>query len=158
MNPVSFRSVSKSYPIYSKPVDRLAELATLNRLKRHDDYWALRDVSFEVEQGAVFCLVGENGSGKSTSLQLAAGIFPPTSGDVEVNGRVSALLELGAGFNPESSLGVTTSSWPALSRDCRRRRFGGGTETSSSSQRSATSSISRSRPTRRACWCGWRSR
>ncbi len=103
MNPVSFRSVSKSYPIYSKPVDRLAELVTLNRIKRHDDYWALRDVDFEVEPGSVFCLVGENGSGKSTTLQLAAGIFPATTGEVEVNGRVSALLELGAGFNPEFS-------------------------------------------------------
>jgi energy-coupling factor transporter ATP-binding protein EcfA2 len=81
----------------------LAELATLNRIKRHEDYWALREVDFEVEAGAVFCLVGENGSGKSTTLQLAAGIFAATAGEVEVNGRVSALLELGAGFNPEFS-------------------------------------------------------
>jgi ABC-type polysaccharide/polyol phosphate transport system ATPase subunit len=103
LNPVSFRSVSKSYPIYSKPADRLAELVTLNRIKRHQDYWALREVDFEVKPGSVFCLVGENGSGKSTTLQLAAGIFPATGGEVEVNGRVSALLELGAGFNPEFS-------------------------------------------------------
>lgn len=103
MPSVSFRSVSKSYPIYSKPVDRLVELATANRLKRHEDYWALREVDFEVEAGSVFCVIGENGSGKSTTLQLAAGIFPPSSGSVDVNGRVSALLELGAGFNPEFS-------------------------------------------------------
>lgn len=103
MNPVAFRSVSKSYPIYNKPADRLTELVTFNQLKRHEDYWALRDVSFEVAPGAVFCVVGENGSGKSTTLQLAAGIFPPSRGEVEVSGRVSALLELGAGFNPEFS-------------------------------------------------------
>ena len=103
MSAVAFRSVSKSYPIYRKPAQRLTELLTLNRVRRHVDHWALQDVSFEVEKGGVFCLIGENGSGKSTSLQLAANIFPPTSGEVEVNGRVSALLELGAGFNPEFS-------------------------------------------------------
>ncbi len=103
MTPVAFRSVSKSYPIYRRPSHRLLELLSFNRLERHDDYWALREVSFEVGKGEVFCLVGENGSGKSTTLQLAAQIFPPTSGAVEVNGRVSALLELGAGFNPEFS-------------------------------------------------------
>ena len=103
MTPVAFRSVSKSYPIYKRPSHRLLELVSFNRWKRHDDYWAVRDVSFEVGKGDVFCLVGENGSGKSTTLQLAAQIFPPTEGEVEINGRVSALLELGAGFNPEFS-------------------------------------------------------
>ncbi len=100
---LSFRSVSKSYPIYDSPGDRLKELLLLNRRSFHRDFWALRDVSFEVERGSTFCLIGENGSGKSTLLQLVAGIFPPTSGTVEVGGRVSALLELGAGFNPEFS-------------------------------------------------------
>ncbi len=103
MTPVAFRSVSKSYPIYKRPSHRLIELLSFNTLKRHDDYWALRDVSFEVGKGDVFCLIGENGSGKSTTLQLAAQIFPPSVGQVEINGRVSALLELGAGFNPEFS-------------------------------------------------------
>ena len=98
---LAFRSVSKSYPIYGSPGDRLKELLTFNRRSYHRDFWALRDVSFEVERGATFCIVGENGSGKSTALQLAAGIFPPTLGEVEMNGRVSSLLELGAGFNPE---------------------------------------------------------
>ena len=100
---LAFRAVSKSYPIYASPLDRLIELLTLQRLSRHRDFWALRDVSFEVERGSVFCLIGENGSGKSTALQLASGIFGPTSGQVEIGGRVSALLELGAGFNPEFS-------------------------------------------------------
>ena len=101
MPPISFRSVSKSYAIYRAPGDRLKELLTLNRRSYHRDFWALRDVSFEVERGSTFCIVGENGSGKSTALQLAASIFPPTEGEVEINGRVSSLLELGAGFNPE---------------------------------------------------------
>ncbi len=103
MTPVAFHSVSKSYPIYRRPVDRLKELATLNRAEFHKKHWALRDVSFETKRGDTLCLIGENGSGKSTSLQLAARIFEPTDGSVEVNGRVSALLELGAGFNPEFS-------------------------------------------------------
>ncbi len=103
MTSVSFQSVSKSYPIYEAPVDRLKELLTLQRSRYHQVFWALRDVSFEAAKGSTFCVIGENGSGKSTALQLVAGIFAPTEGQVEVNGRVSALLELGAGFNPEFS-------------------------------------------------------
>ena len=103
MNAVEFQGVSKSYAIYDAPGDRLKELLSLNRLKRHQDFWALHDVSFEVKRGETFCIVGENGSGKSTLLQMVAGILHPTSGTVNVNGRVSALLELGAGFNPEFS-------------------------------------------------------
>jgi lipopolysaccharide transport system ATP-binding protein len=103
VNAVEFQGVSKSYAIYDAPGDRLKELLSLNRLKRHQDFWALHDVSFEVKRGETFCIVGENGSGKSTLLQMVAGILHPTSGDVRVNGRVSALLELGAGFNPEFS-------------------------------------------------------
>ncbi len=103
MSVVAFRQVSKAYSIYDKPSHRLVELLTFNALKRHREHHALSDVSFEVERGEVFCLLGQNGSGKSTTLQLAAGIFPPTAGEVEVGGRVSALLELGAGFNPEFS-------------------------------------------------------
>ena len=100
---IEFEGVSKSYPIYDKPGHRLTELITFNRVRRHRDFWALRDVSFQVKPGETFCIVGENGSGKSTLLQLVAGIFEPTEGTVRVNGRVSALLELGSGFNPEFS-------------------------------------------------------
>lgn len=103
MNVVEFQNVSKSYAIYHSPGDRLKELLSLSRKKRHADFWALRDVSFEVKRGETFCIIGENGSGKSTLLQIVAGILRPTSGDVTVAGRVSALLELGAGFNPEFS-------------------------------------------------------
>jgi lipopolysaccharide transport system ATP-binding protein len=100
---IQFQEVSKSYPIYDKPGHRLAELLSLNRLRFHRDFWALRDVSFSVRRGETFCIVGENGSGKSTLLQIVTGILAPTSGEVRVDGRVSALLELGAGFNPEFS-------------------------------------------------------
>ncbi|WP_321474014.1 ABC transporter ATP-binding protein [uncultured Paludibaculum sp.] len=103
MSLIQFQAVSKSYPIYSSPSDRLKELLTFNRRKFHEDFWALRDVSFEVPRGETFCIVGENGSGKSTLLQIVAGILTPTSGSAAVNGRVSALLELGSGFNPEFS-------------------------------------------------------
>lgn len=103
MNAVEFENVSKSYSIYESPGDRLRELATFGRRAFHRDFLALRDLTFTIRRGEVFCFVGENGSGKSTALQLIAGISPPSSGRVRVNGRVSALLELGAGFNPEFS-------------------------------------------------------
>jgi homopolymeric O-antigen transport system ATP-binding protein len=98
---VDFRGVSKSYPVYKDPKDRLKELATLNRRSFHQDFWALRDITFAVERGETFCVIGENGSGKSTLLQIIAGILAPTDGSAEVSGRVAALLELGSGFNPE---------------------------------------------------------
>ena len=98
---IEFRGVSKSYPIYSSPSARLKELLCLNRISFHRDFAALQDVSFEIFPGETFCIVGENGSGKSTLLQIVAGILYPTHGDVSVNGRVAALLELGTGFNPE---------------------------------------------------------
>ncbi len=100
---VEFSNVSKSYPIYAKPGDRLKEIATFHKRRFHQDYWALRDVSFDVRRGETFCLVGQNGCGKSTLLQICAGILQPSSGTVSVNGRIAALLELGAGFNPEFS-------------------------------------------------------
>lgn len=98
---IEFSHVSKSYPVYEAPRQRLKELATFNRKRYHTDYWALRDVSFQVARGETFCIVGENGCGKSTLLQICAGILQPTEGEVKVNGRVAALLELGSGFNGE---------------------------------------------------------
>jgi lipopolysaccharide transport system ATP-binding protein len=103
VNAVEFGGVSKSYSIYASPGDRLKELATFQRKRFHQDFWALRDISFEIKRGETFCIVGQNGSGKSTLLQMVAGILRPSSGTVTVNGRVSALLELGAGFNQEFS-------------------------------------------------------
>src|ERR1700691_1554470 len=101
VNAVDFERVSKSYALYEKPGDRLKELLSVRRRSHHRDFQAVRDLTFAIKRGEVFCIVGENGSGKSTPLQLIAGILQPTSGSIAVHGRVSALLELGAGFNPE---------------------------------------------------------
>ncbi|MGA7416276.1 MAG: ABC transporter ATP-binding protein [Bryobacteraceae bacterium] len=100
---VEFSSVSKAYPVYARPSDRLKEIFTFQRKRYHRDFWALRDVSFAVQTGETFCILGENGSGKSTLLQLVASILVPTSGSISVTGRTAALLELGSGFNPEFS-------------------------------------------------------
>jgi ABC-type polysaccharide/polyol phosphate transport system ATPase subunit len=96
---ISVQNVSKVYPLYRRPSDRFWE-AVSGRI-RHNDFWAVRNVSFALEPGRMLALVGPNGSGKSTLLQIVAGIVEPTSGRVKVDGRVAALLELGAGFNPE---------------------------------------------------------
>lgn len=102
MEPVlRIEGVSKQYRIYERAADRLKEMATLGRWKTHREFWALRDVSFEVEPGTTFGIVGPNGCGKSTLLQIVAGTLQPTLGTVWRNGRTAALLELGAGFNPE---------------------------------------------------------
>jgi ABC-type polysaccharide/polyol phosphate transport system ATPase subunit len=93
--------VSKAYRLYPTPRHRALELLTFGAKTYHTNFWALSDVSLRVPAGATLGLVGNNGSGKSTLLQLIAGILSPTSGRVKVNGRISSLLELGAGFNPE---------------------------------------------------------
>jgi len=98
---VRVEGVSKKYRLFNTPHDRLKELLHPFRKTYHHDFWALRDVSFEVLKGQTLGFLGRNGSGKSTLLQVIASVLEPTEGRVEVNGRVSALLELGAGFNPE---------------------------------------------------------
>jgi ABC-type polysaccharide/polyol phosphate transport system ATPase subunit len=98
---VDLRGVSKSYRIYAHPRHRLLEALWRGRRRYHQDFWALRDVTHQVSQGATLGVIGLNGSGKSTLLQVIAGIVQPTIGAVEVKGRVASLLELGAGFNPE---------------------------------------------------------
>ncbi|MBI3683340.1 MAG: ABC transporter ATP-binding protein [Acidobacteria bacterium] len=98
---VVIQHVSKIYRLYRRPVDRLLEALPLIGTKRHTDFWALRDISFAVERGEIVGVVGPNGSGKSTLLQIVCGILQPTSGRVKTSGRIAALLELGAGFNPE---------------------------------------------------------
>ena len=97
------QNVSKLYRLYQRPFDRIRELNVFRKTSLHTDFWALRNVSFSVERGEVVSLVGPNGCGKSTLLQVISGILPPTTGSVVKRGRVAALLELGAGFNPEFS-------------------------------------------------------
>jgi len=98
---ISVEGISKQYRIYHQPADRLKEMVSRGRWKTHREFWALREISFEVEQGTTFGIIGANGSGKSTLLQIVAGTLEPTHGSVCHTGRIAALLELGAGFNPE---------------------------------------------------------
>jgi lipopolysaccharide transport system ATP-binding protein len=93
--------VSKRYRIYNHPVDRVKEYLTLGLWKNHREFWALQDVSFEVEAGTTTGIIGPNGCGKSTLLQIITGTLDPTRGAVWHEGRIAALLELGAGFNME---------------------------------------------------------
>jgi lipopolysaccharide transport system ATP-binding protein len=98
---ISVQNISKLYRIYDSPSGRLKEILLRGRRKYHRDFWALEDVSLEVEPGETVGIIGRNGAGKTTLLQIIAGILKPTLGDVRVEGRVTALLELGSGFNPE---------------------------------------------------------
>ncbi|HKF74159.1 MAG TPA: ATP-binding cassette domain-containing protein, partial [Stellaceae bacterium] len=96
---IAARGLSKAYRIYRRPGDRVKELVLGRRY--HEDFWAVRDVELSVARGETVGVIGRNGSGKSTLLQLICGTVRPSRGAVAVRGRVGALLELGAGFNPE---------------------------------------------------------
>jgi lipopolysaccharide transport system ATP-binding protein len=100
---ISVNGVSKKFRLFDNPGDRLKEALHPLRKVYHRDFWALRDISFDIRKGETVGILGRNGSGKSTLLQLICGIMQPTSGRVDTRGRISALLELGAGFNPEFS-------------------------------------------------------
>ena len=106
---ISVKNLSKCYAIYDSPRDRLKQFV-IPRLRRllgrlpksyYREFWALKDVSFEVKKGETVGIIGRNGSGKSTLLQMICGTLTPTNGSIQTNGRVAALLELGSGFNPE---------------------------------------------------------
>lgn len=97
---ISLNNVSKCFKRYDRPVDRLKEILLPNK-SYAQEFWALRNISFEIMKGETMGIIGRNGAGKSTLLQLICGTLTPTSGEVQVHGRVAALLELGAGFNPE---------------------------------------------------------
>ena len=95
-------NVSKVYNLYDSPASRLKEAFDFRKnMSYHKEYYALNNVSFQVKKGETFGIIGTNGAGKSTLLKLITGVASPSKGSIEVNGKISALLELGAGFNPE---------------------------------------------------------
>lgn len=108
---ITVKNLSKSYHIYDQPRDRLKQfiLPSVRRLvglgakQYYRDFWALKDISFEVRRGETIGVLGRNGSGKSTLLQMISGTLTPSAGEISIGGKITALLELGAGFNPEFS-------------------------------------------------------
>lgn len=98
---IKVENLSKIYKLYDKPIDRMKEALSLTKKKYSKEHYALNDISFEVKKGETVGIIGTNGSGKSTILKIITGVLSPTVGNVTVNGRISALLELGAGFNQE---------------------------------------------------------
>ena len=96
---ISVQDVTKIYRLYDKPIDRLLEAMSITKKTYHKKFFALDKISFEIEKGTTVGIIGTNGSGKSTILKIITGVLNPSSGSVEVDGNISALLELGAGFN-----------------------------------------------------------
>lgn len=98
---IQVKDLSKVYKLYERNSDRLREALHLTRKVRHTEHYALRDINMEIKKGETVGIIGTNGSGKSTILKIITGVLNPTRGNVTINGRISALLELGAGFNME---------------------------------------------------------
>lgn len=98
---IKLSNISKKYKLYHKPTDRLKESLSVSGKKYHKEFYALRDVSIAMKKGETLGIIGKNGSGKSTLLKIITGVLTPTCGKREVYGQISALLELGTGFNPE---------------------------------------------------------
>ena len=101
VNAITVRDVTKIYRLYDKPIDRLKESLSVTHKNYHKDFYALQNLSFNVKKGETVGIIGTNGSGKSTILKIITGVLTPTSGEVQVDGKISALLELGAGFNQD---------------------------------------------------------
>lgn len=98
---IRVKDVTKMYKLFSRNRDRLRDAFGLSRKKLYKEHFALHNLTFDVARGETVGIIGTNGAGKSTILKIITGVLTPTSGEVEINGRISALLELGAGFNPE---------------------------------------------------------
>lgn len=123
---ISANSISKVFHLYQRPRDRFIQLFLPNRRKLYQEFWAVKDVSLHLGKGETIGIIGRNGSGKSTLLQMICGTLSPTSGTIEINGRVAALLELGSGFNPEftgrENIYLNAALY-GLSRDLTDERF-----------------------------------
>lgn len=100
---MELRNITKKYQLYKKPSDRLREALSIVKKSYHNDFFALRDININIKKGEMVGFVGENGSGKSTLLKIITGVLTPTAGTISVRGKISAILELGSGFNPEYS-------------------------------------------------------
>lgn len=98
---IEVKNISKVYKLYAKQSDRIKEAFSITGKKYHKDFTALSDVSFKINKGEMLGIIGKNGAGKSTMLKIITGVLTPTAGELVINGKISALLELGAGFNPE---------------------------------------------------------
>jgi teichoic acid transport system ATP-binding protein len=98
---INVKNLKKTYKLYDNPMDRMKESLSITHKNYHKQYNALNDISFNIRRGQTVGIIGTNGSGKSTLLKILTGVLSKSSGNVEVNGRISALLELGAGFNME---------------------------------------------------------
>ncbi len=100
-NVISVRDLSKVYRLYDKPIDRLKESLNIFHKSYHKEYYALNNLSFDINRGETVGIIGINGAGKSTLLKIITGVLTPSGGTIDVKGKISALLELGAGFNME---------------------------------------------------------
>lgn len=123
---IAVKNLTKTYRVFGHPGDRIKQALTFGRVRFHQEFTALQNASFEIKKGEVLGIIGRNGSGKSTLLQLICGILRPTGGEAQVNGRISALLELGTGFNPEFTGRENVYFQGAvmgISRDAMERRF-----------------------------------
>ena len=98
---IDIQNLSKVYKLYEKPIDRLKETLSITGKSYHRDFYALNNVSLQIRKGETVGIIGKNGAGKSTLLKIITGVLAPTTGSVKISGRISSLLELGAGFNPE---------------------------------------------------------
>lgn len=100
---IDIQNLSKVYKLYEKPIDRLKETLSLTKKSYHKDFYALNNINLQIKKGETVGIIGKNGAGKSTLLKIITGVLSPSSGSVKIYGRISSLLELGAGFNPEYS-------------------------------------------------------
>ncbi len=103
MNAIEVHNLGKKFKLFTSPSGRFLEYMSVGKVKGHTDFWALKNISFDIPTGTTLGILGQNGSGKSTLLSILAGVLYPSEGSFEINGKVSAILELGSGFHPEFS-------------------------------------------------------